>query len=88
MPTIPFKPDQTHCPICQRSLCVLKTRKQRKVIAIGIGTFIAHETTKYCPQHPDNKDLELANGPSLGYNHYHKVVSRIKDAYHELDVKN
>jgi signal transduction histidine kinase/ActR/RegA family two-component response regulator len=22
-------------------------------MAIGIGTFIAHETTKYCPQHPD-----------------------------------
>jgi hypothetical protein len=22
-------------------------------MAIGIGTFIAHETIKYCPQHPD-----------------------------------
>jgi hypothetical protein len=50
-PTIAFKPDQTHCPICQRSLCVLKTRKQRKIMAICIGTFIAHETIKYRPQH-------------------------------------
>ena len=60
---MPFKADQTHCPVCNRALCILKTRKERKIKAIGIGTFIAHEITMYCPQHRDLepfKSSELA----------------------------
>jgi len=75
-----FKPDQTHCPICQRSLCILKTRKQRKIFALGIGTFIVHETVKYCPQHPDIgafKSTELPMIVPAGSNFAYNVLVEV-----------
>ena len=35
-----------------------------------------------------NEAHESVSGPSLGYNHYDKFVSRIKNAYRELDAKD
>ena len=35
-----------------------------------------------------NEEHESASGPSLGYNDYDEVVSRIKNAYQELDAKD
>ena len=34
-------------------------------MAIGIGTFIAHETTKYCPQHPHIGTLKSTELPMI-----------------------
>jgi hypothetical protein len=34
-------------------------------MAIGIGTFIAHETTKYCPQHPDIGSFKSGELPMI-----------------------
>lgn len=64
-PPIAFKPDETHCPVCGRCLCILRTRKERRITAIGIGTFIAHETTMYCPQHPDIGSFKSAELPMI-----------------------
>ncbi len=33
--------------------------------AVGIGTFIAHETTLYCPQHPDNGSWKSTELPMI-----------------------
>jgi hypothetical protein len=35
------------------------------VKTIGIGTFIAHETTLYCPQHPDNGSWKSTELPMI-----------------------
>jgi hypothetical protein len=47
-----FRPEQEICPVDGRPLHVFNT-KTRTIKAIGIGTFIAHHTTLYCPEHPE-----------------------------------
>jgi len=50
------------------------------VKAIGIGTFIAHETTLYCPQHPDNgswKSTELPMIVPPGSNFAYSVIVEV-----------
>jgi len=47
-----FRPEQEICPVDGHPLHVLNT-KTRTIKAIGIGTFIAHHTTLYCPIHPE-----------------------------------
>jgi len=64
-PIIPFRPDQKQCPICKRRLVIRRTRAERKVKAVGIGTFIAHETTLYCPKHPDNGSWKSTELPMI-----------------------
>jgi len=46
----PFYPEIKFCTQCAIRLNVLKTR-QRTVITINTGSFIAHEIFLYCPQH-------------------------------------
>lgn len=50
MPVLLFKPEQELCPVDGNRLKVLKT-KTRTIKATGIGTFIAHHTFLYCPEH-------------------------------------
>jgi len=55
-----FNPEIKLCTQCGRRLNVLKTR-ERTVITINAGPFIAHETILYCPQHGQihrSKDLQ------------------------------
>lgn len=47
-----FRPEQEICPVDGHPLHVLNT-KTRTIKATGIGTFIAHHTTLYCPIHPE-----------------------------------
>lgn len=51
-PAFYFTPEQKTCPVCNRSLSILKTGS-RTVKSIGIGVFKAHHTTLYCSEHPD-----------------------------------
>jgi hypothetical protein len=44
--------EQKICPVCNRSLSILKSGS-RTVKSIGIGIFQAHHTTLYCPEHRD-----------------------------------
>lgn len=48
--------------------------------AVGIGTFIAHETTLYCPHHPDNgswKSTELPMIVPPGSNFAYSVIVEV-----------
>lgn len=48
-----FYPEIKFCPQCGIKLNVLKTR-ERNVITMNIGPFLAHETYLYCPRHGNN----------------------------------
>ncbi len=55
-----FYPEMKFCTQCDNRLNVLKT-KERTVITMGTGSFIAHETILYCPKHGEihrSKDLQ------------------------------
>jgi len=55
-----FYPEMKLCTKCDIRLNVLKTR-ERAVITMNTGLFIAHETILYCPQHGEihrSKDLQ------------------------------
>ena len=55
-----FYPEIKFCTQCDIRLNVLKTR-ERTVITMNTGPFIAHETILYCPQHEQihrSKDLQ------------------------------
>jgi hypothetical protein len=45
-----FRPEQEMCPVDGHPLHVLNT-KTRTIKTTGIGTFIAHHTVLYCPEH-------------------------------------
>ena len=45
---IHFKLKRSVCPICHKTLKVLKTHPGRKVATLAIGNFIGHETVYYC----------------------------------------
>ena len=47
-----FRPEQEMCPVDGHPLHVLNT-KTRTIKTTGIGTFIAHHTLLYCPEHPE-----------------------------------
>jgi hypothetical protein len=74
IPKLPFRAEQTHCPVVHAPLKVFKTC-QRTIKAIGIGIFRAHHTLLYCPQHPElgfYSSQELATlvppNSNVGYN--------------------
>lgn len=46
-PTLPFRPEQTHCPHCQAPLQVYKTQS-KTVQTLHLGGFTAHETLLKC----------------------------------------
>jgi len=55
-----FYPEMKFCTECDNKLNVLKTR-ERTVITMNTGPFIAHETILYCPQHGEihrSEDLQ------------------------------
>ncbi len=55
-----FYPEMKFCTQCDIRLNVLKTR-ERTVITMSTGPFIAHETFLYCPQHGEihrSEDLQ------------------------------
>jgi len=55
-----FYPEMKFCTECDNKLNVLKTR-ERTVITMNTGPFIAHETMLYCPQHGEihrSEDLQ------------------------------
>jgi len=55
-----FYPEMKFCTQCDIRLNVLKTR-ERTVITMNTGPFIAHESILYCPQHGEihrSKDLQ------------------------------
>ena len=51
-PLISFAPQQTQCSCCGQQSRSLKTKK-RKIAALSIGHFIAHEALRYCPSCDD-----------------------------------
>jgi hypothetical protein len=52
-----FYPEMKFCTECDNRLNVLKTR-ERTVITMNTGPFIAHETILYCPQHGETQRSE------------------------------
>lgn len=100
-PLIHFVPDQSHCPRCDHTLQVWKTRT-REVVSLRIGHFIAHETQAYCPHCADGPVLRAAElhqlvprGARYGYDVMEYVGQALfsrclngKEIRHELSRKN
>ena len=59
-----FRPEQEICPVDGHPLHVLNT-KTRTIKATGIGTFIAHHTTLYCPEHPELGSWKSTDLPKI-----------------------
>jgi hypothetical protein len=55
-----FRPEQEICPVDGHPLHVLNT-KTRTIKETGIGTFTAHHTNLYCPEHPELGSLKSSD---------------------------
>jgi len=94
-PRLTFVPEQKLCPIDGCSLKVQKTGR-RIIKTLGIGTFHAHYTVLYCPEHPhlgtfDTKELGqiLPSNSNVAYDVIVKIgLLRFQENRQVAEIKN
>jgi len=79
LPRFSFPWDGDKCPVCDRKLVLLLTRR-RTIISATDSSFIAIERQGYCPQHPDlppARSRELSQIVAPFANHAYDVLVRV-----------